>query len=214
MTYTIEDYASRPEALSPDDLRAAAITWIRPERFRRLLDLGSGDGGWVRALQNRSPGIDIQCVDLVDAGASRYAPLTKLDLAHGRVPFGDDCMDAVTAIEVIEHVANPRHLVAEAARVLRRGGCLYLTTPSCDSVRARLSMGLRGYWPHCCDADYVGSGHILGLTELDLRRLAAEVGLEAHFRYLTVGRMPGLAVSWPWRGRAWTDTTFCEMRKP
>jgi SAM-dependent methyltransferase len=61
-------------------------------------------------------------------------------LASGlSLPFKDECFDAVTTIEVIEHVWNPTQFLQEIYRVLKRGGRLHLTTPNI----AHLSITLR-----------------------------------------------------------------------
>jgi SAM-dependent methyltransferase len=46
-----------------------------------------------------------------------------------RLPFADASFDTVLATQVLEHVAEPGALIAEAARVLRPGGVLLLTAP-------------------------------------------------------------------------------------
>ena len=45
------------------------------------------------------------------------------------LPFREAMFDTVLCNEVLEHVAEPARLMAEAARVLRSGGVLLLTTP-------------------------------------------------------------------------------------
>lgn len=45
------------------------------------------------------------------------------------LPFRSDSFDTVLCNQVLEHVAEPTDLMREAARVLRAGGILILTTP-------------------------------------------------------------------------------------
>jgi SAM-dependent methyltransferase len=53
-----------------------------------------------------------------------------------RFPAGG--FDVVTMIELIEHVTTPDVFLAAAARWLRPGGLLYLTTPNANSLNRRL----------------------------------------------------------------------------
>src|SRR6185295_5844134 len=46
-----------------------------------------------------------------------------------RLPFRDETIDAVVGLDVLHHLARPRWLFTEAARVLRPGGRLALVEP-------------------------------------------------------------------------------------
>jgi ubiquinone/menaquinone biosynthesis C-methylase UbiE len=47
-----------------------------------------------------------------------------------RLPFEDGAFDLVTLVDVVEHVEDIAKTLAECARVLRRGGSLYLPGPN------------------------------------------------------------------------------------
>ena len=46
-----------------------------------------------------------------------------------RLPFEEGSFDTVVSIQVLEHTPQPRHLVAEMARVLKKDGTLILAAP-------------------------------------------------------------------------------------
>lgn len=62
------------------------------------------------------------------------APDTQLIADCHDIPFANGTFDAVFAIAVLEHVADPLRCVAEMQRVLVPGGLVYATTPFMQQV--------------------------------------------------------------------------------
>jgi SAM-dependent methyltransferase len=50
------------------------------------------------------------------------------------VPLPDDTVRLVFALEIIEHLTSPHHLLREAYRILGRGGHVVLTTPNVTRI--------------------------------------------------------------------------------
>jgi 2-polyprenyl-3-methyl-5-hydroxy-6-metoxy-1,4-benzoquinol methylase len=87
-----------------------------------LLDVGCGEGvlteKWARRIPGRVVGIDLDDPQLHAEWQHRSAPnLEYMVMKAENLPFGDDEFDVATAIEVLEHVPDPEHTVAEMARV-------------------------------------------------------------------------------------------------
>jgi SAM-dependent methyltransferase len=105
----------------------------------RILDIGSGVGGFVTACQRlgyRAFGVE---PDRIGIGGS----LTSIQIASRRVaanvfaaalgealPFGDRMFDLVSLNQVVEHVADQMAVLREAARVVRPGGAIYVACPN------------------------------------------------------------------------------------
>ena len=81
---------------------------------QRHLDIGCGDGYFLR----RTP-----CVEGFGLDKSLG------DEVSDRLDFPDAYFDCVTMLAVIEHITDPRPLMAEIHRVLAPGGRFILTTP-------------------------------------------------------------------------------------
>lgn len=117
----------RPENRAKVRRRLEGLAERTPSRDR-MLDLGCGTGfllSLAADLYGRLDGID-----------ATPAMLARVDLSPGNItvqqgvvedlPFDTDTFDLVTAYSFIDHLADHRPMLAEAWRVLRPGGWLYI----------------------------------------------------------------------------------------
>jgi len=109
----------------------------------RLLDVGCATG----ALLDRSRAFGFTPYGVeVNPHFARYAreefgiPVVagELSLEH----FAPEWFDAITMIDLIEHVPDPLKLLDTARQLLRPGGLLVIYTPNHRSLIAQLSLGL------------------------------------------------------------------------
>jgi SAM-dependent methyltransferase len=215
-------YTARVAGLSPDSIRDGVWSLVGDRLGGAVLDAGSGRGGWIRRMLARRESISrLASVDIVDSGASAIEGVDfhRADLSNDRLPFEDATFDWIFALEVIEHLANPRRFISESFRILKPNGRLFVTTPSNDCIRSRLSLLARGYFPAFNDQDYRDSGHITPILEIDLRRMATEAKYaRTEFFYPLDGLLPKMDVAWQrffpsLRGKLWSDSMFCQMTK-
>lgn len=152
-----------------------------------LLDAGCGSGDLWRAVSARfaaCTGIDAVRYPGLPADV-RFVP-ANLD---GALPIADASVDTAAAIEVIEHLENPRAFVRELVRVTKPGGWIVVTTPNQLSALSLLCLAAKGSFSAFQDGDY--PAHRTALLEIDLRRIAAESGLEeVAVEYTRWGRLP------------------------
>lgn len=106
----------------------AEVRLGRPQGRPRVLVVGGASvGNGVEELY-AAPDVDLACFDLA---YSRHCQL--LADAH-RIPFVDGSFDAVVVQAVLEHVLDPRQVVAEIHRVLAPSGVVYAETPFMQQV--------------------------------------------------------------------------------
>jgi 2-polyprenyl-3-methyl-5-hydroxy-6-metoxy-1,4-benzoquinol methylase len=160
-----------------------------------LADIGCGGGNLWREVGpsfSRCVGVDAVRYDgLPDSVEFLAADLDRLPL-----PLGDGAADVVAAVEVVEHLENPRAFCRELARLTRPGGWVVVTTPNQLSMLSLLTLLLKQRFSAFQDPSY--PAHITALLEVDLRRIAAECALEAiEVRYTGEGRIPGTGGHYP-----------------
>ena len=115
-----------------------------------LLDVGCGEGvlthQWAQRLgdERRVVGIDLDDPALHAEWAKRTAPNLEYQVMKAEnLPFADREFDAATAIEVLEHVPDAEHTVAEMARVAKRW--LLVSVPR-EPLWRGLNMARGAYW--------------------------------------------------------------------
>lgn len=135
--------------LSPEELIATGLKHgLRLHKFKRneelprvrkvlgilqglapasLLDIGSGRGTFLWPLLNAFPYLEVTAIDInpvrvEDINAVHqggFSNLRALLRDATAVDLADQCVDVVTALEVLEHLSSPAQAAAEAIRLAR-----------------------------------------------------------------------------------------------
>jgi SAM-dependent methyltransferase len=133
----------------------------------KWLDVGFGQGALLDAAARAGwecHGTELSKVALEKGRARGFIT------APGTEDYEDGAFDVVSLVELVEHVENPAGFLSEGRRVLRRGGCLYVTTPNAWSLNR---------W--CLGAAWTVFGppdHITIFTPSGLQKLLRGAGFE------------------------------------
>lgn len=92
---------------------------------KKVLDLGSGPGGYSAALKDA--GMDVTSVDLTPNPDYRDVFAVKANALQ--LPFSNGYFDMVICASLIEHLPEPEKLLDEILRVLSDQGIAYLSFP-------------------------------------------------------------------------------------
>jgi SAM-dependent methyltransferase len=180
--------------------RAADFLLSRLEPYRaeasHLLEIGCGAGFLLERAHAR--GWEVRGIELsrwmVEQARQRIPGDRVRQGSYSSDHFRDMAFDVTIAVDVIEHLPDPAHYLADAVSRLKPGGILCVVTPDMGSPVARV-LGERWWYVQIPHLSYFGRG--------SLTRLAARCGLEivwcgAYPRFVTaamvrhrLGALPG-----------------------
>ncbi len=172
-----EDGTGIGERLDETNRRSAMrfSEWVGQTAERRLLDIGCGDGRFLRQMVElgwTGEGLE---VDPVAAELARRR--TGLQI-HGETleesVLTPGSFDLVTMVHVLEHVPDPRATLAAVRNLLADGGWVGIAIPNIGSFEAGL---FRSCW-YPLDLPR----HFWGFTPHSLARLAEECGFDVVHR--------------------------------
>lgn len=124
--------------------RPVAASILNSEKPRTILDLPSGDGWLVDALEYKD--VDIDGVDLFCDSLPGYRAFYRIDLDRG-IPDDLPLYEAAICCEGLEHIANPELFLSTLGDHIVEGGKVIITTPNTWYPESRLKFFLKGYFP-------------------------------------------------------------------
>ncbi len=173
------DYTAEYENLSSKwdrgyDVRAISLLHPPPGR---VLDVGCGVGVMMRYLE--SAGYECNGVEL-SAFAAAFARQRGHDVHSGdflEVDFEENSFDLAAAVEVIEHVPDPRAFIEKILRVLKPGGLFYYTTGNFRWF----ALHRRLFGKAVVDPYLTPEEHIYFLSSRDMHRYFRQAGFSEVF---------------------------------
>ncbi|HWU75478.1 MAG TPA: class I SAM-dependent methyltransferase [Rhodanobacter sp.] len=142
---------------------------------RHVLEFGAGSG--AMSLRLWDMGIKVTASDLFpESFKPAQVPFVAADLNSSfaaQWPLG---FDAVMALEIIEHLENPREVLRQIRMLLPVGGQLILSTPNIANPVSQALFLRRGQFQWFRDVDYREQGHITPLSPWVLEKALQETG--------------------------------------
>jgi 2-polyprenyl-3-methyl-5-hydroxy-6-metoxy-1,4-benzoquinol methylase len=180
------EIANRGYAYAYDNRRRRTLELINEvlEPGARILDMAAAQGNFSLALAEMGYAVtwnDLrhELADYVqqkhERGVLSFAPGNAFELEF---PF---LFDAVVSTEIIEHVAHPDDFLVKAAKLVRPGGYIILTTPNGAYFRNHLPKFSECADPRIYEAVQFkpnSDGHIFLLHPEEIRQIGDRAGLE------------------------------------
>jgi SAM-dependent methyltransferase len=113
----------------------------------RILDLGCGWGDYSKRLKDL--GFDVLAAD-IDTKRFRYRDDIQFQYCDitKEMPFPDDCFDHVLLMEVVEHLRNPYQVLSNICRIIKKDGCIILSTPNILNLKSRFRFFFEGSYDY------------------------------------------------------------------
>ncbi len=180
-------------SLLADEAPLWVRSWLPPAQDAWLVDVGCGDGRYVRAMALlgwRTIGLERAAVSLQWARQVTVRPLIQAD-AH-ILPLAPTCVHAITLWHVLEHLWDPLTALRAMQRVLASDGQLLVEVPNVHSVQARV-WGPR--WFH-----WDLERHIWHFSPTTLQQVLTRAGFRV-VKWRTPANGPGWTESGGWSRR-------------
>ena len=154
---------------------AAALLAEGAAAGSRVFEVGAGSG--AMSLRLDDAGFRVTASDLFPQSFKPgHVPFVAADLNGAFAGQFPDGFDAVMALEIIEHLENPRHLLRQLRALLPLGGQLVLSTPNIANPVSQALFLRRGNFQWFRDQDYAAQGHITPLSPWQIEKALAECG--------------------------------------
>lgn len=140
----------------------------------KFLDLGAGEGAFtLRLIRNGFNNVEVVELEQKKFKLSQVTCFNH-DLNRAFSQKLNKLYDFIIAIEVIEHLENPRHFFRQCRNLLKDGGYLLITTPNIESWWCRFHFLLRGTFQSFTEQWYRAHGHITPLSSIQLEQILGE----------------------------------------
>jgi SAM-dependent methyltransferase len=156
---------------SPHRWRQRKKTLAQYKQSGSLLDLGCSSGSFLQSLSSESwelSGIEMSADSARNAEASSGAKVFVGEVLEAS--FAPESFDVITCFDVLEHLSEPRKVMARVSEWLKPGGIFYVLVPNVDSAEARV---FGSYW-HGLELPR----HLFHYSPASLKRLAESAGLQ------------------------------------
>jgi len=155
---------------SPGRWRARNAALAPHKQSGALLDLGCSSGSFLQSV--RGTGWDLYGIEMSAKSAKRAEAETGAKVFVGDIlgaQFPAESFDVITCFDVLEHLYDPRRVIAKVAEWLKPKGIFYVLVPNVDSAEGRV---FGSYW-HGLELPR----HLFHYSPASLKFLAESAGL-------------------------------------
>lgn len=203
--------AGQPAQIHPDDRVALADArrdgWFQIETAElftgfpistedRVLDIGSGEGGYARFCARLSA--DVCCIDIDSTRLQKASEQARIESIGNveaicaradRLPLADASVTRIVCTEVLEHITDPLAALKEAHRVGTDDALYLLTVPDARSEEFQKQVAKPSY--------FQAPNHIRILTREQFAQLVDDAGFDI-IRHTSFGFYQSMWLTFFW----------------
>lgn len=177
--YETKIWGANKVRLSPVHLGALRLKYCLislKEVKGKVLEVGCGAGGMTKAVKFYRPDLEVYGLDISETAiktAKKDPQRVKFLVGDSyKLPFKNDCFDAVFLFDVLEHLEKTEAAIKEIYRVLKPGGIFHSYTP-CEGSPSNYDFWFRKLgWKE----KEIYAGHIQKFNAKDLEKMMKKQG--------------------------------------
>jgi len=119
----------------------------------KVLDIGCADGVFTKVILDKTGAKEVVGIDVLESSVKwankHWIEEKKLKFRVGnahKLRYGSESFDAVTALEVMEHVSDPEGMMGEIRRVLKRRGYVVILVPTDNMIFRLVWWFVTNFW--------------------------------------------------------------------
>lgn len=140
------------------------------------LDIGAGEGAFSRRLMDH--GFKVTAIELEPERFQAGAKCLTLDLNREFHSALGQRFGLIVAMEIAEHLRDPRHLLEQCLAVLEPNGYLVMSSPNVESWLSRLRFLREGRFLWFDESAYHSVGHITPILTWQVAQICGEKNAE------------------------------------
>ncbi len=116
------------------------INYFIDIEVKKILDVGTGEGGFLPVLLQTFPGSDIIAIDpnteSLKVARQKFPGIKFLEMEAEKLKFEDDHFDVVCLSMALHHFPKVKKALKEIKRVVKPGGYIIINEPISDRLNA------------------------------------------------------------------------------
>jgi SAM-dependent methyltransferase len=142
----------------------------------KALDVGAGEGAFTQRLLDA--GLQVSAIELDRDRFRLDVPCQNLNLNLDFHDKWDEKFALIVAMEILEHLYDPRHFIRNCLQLLEPNGFLLISSPNTESWLSRIRFLRDGNFLWFEESDYKLYGHVTPIFSWQIRQICDEFGAE------------------------------------